>query len=142
MSTETFDEAVIERRCNVKRLNSWQKFKWNCLGTLALILGIIGAVLPVMPTVPFVLAAVSCYSRGSDRMYNMLVSNRLFGKMISDYAEGRGTSKIVKALSLTFLWISLTASFILFNLSNLFLIVYIIVGTIITIHVIRLPVKS
>ena len=35
------------------------------LGTLSLMLGIIGVLVPVMPTTPFLLVAAACYARAS-----------------------------------------------------------------------------
>ncbi|EAU47138.1 YbaN family protein [Salipiger bermudensis] len=65
------------------------RFVWITLGTLALGLGLLGVVLPVLPTTPFVLLAAFSYARGSDRMHRMLVESRMFGPMIADWqAEG------------------------------------------------------
>ncbi|MGR3378977.1 YbaN family protein [Salipiger abyssi] len=65
------------------------RFFWIILGSLSLGLGIIGILLPVLPTTPFVLLSAFAYARGSDRMHRALVDSRLFGPMIADWqAEG------------------------------------------------------
>ncbi len=67
-------------------------------GTAALVLAIIGAILPVMPTTIFLLLALYCYARSSLRLHTWLTTNRLFGKYLAGAAEGRGFSPRMKAL--------------------------------------------
>ena len=127
--------------CSPEDLTTLQRLKWNLLGTLALILGVIGMVLPVMPTAPFVLAAAACYLRGSRRMYHWLTTNRFFGQIISDYMGGIGVSWTLKLLSITFLWSSMAFSFLFFHLPPWTLPVIVLVGAVVSMHVIRLPIK-
>ena len=54
------------------------------VGLCCLALGILGAVLPVLPTTPFVLLAAFCFSRSSPRLHHWLLNNRLFGPLIID----------------------------------------------------------
>jgi len=49
----------------------------------------LGAVLPVLPTVPFLLIAAACFARSSSRFYHWLLGNRLFGPLIRDWRETR-----------------------------------------------------
>ena len=135
------DELAGADRCSPEKLTKLQRFKWNFLGTLALILGIIGMALPVMPTAPFVLAAAACYLRGSRRMYCWLTTNRFFGLLVSDYLDGRGVPWCLKLLSITFLWVSLSLSFLFFDLPPWTLLVIAPIGAAVSTHVIRLPVK-
>ncbi len=136
-------EGMAERTelCEPSGLTVLQRFKWNALGTLALALGVIGMVLPILPTAPFVLAAAACYLRGSRRMYCWLTTNRLFGPIVADYMVGKGVSWRVKLVSITFLWCSLAFSFLVFDLPPLTLPVLALVGTAVSTHVIRLPFK-
>ncbi|MBS4538796.1 DUF454 family protein [Clostridium sp. D2Q-11] len=60
------------------------------IGTLSVILGVIGIFLLLLPTTPFLLLAAACYIRGSKKFYNWLISNRFFGKYIKNYSEGKG----------------------------------------------------
>lgn len=54
-------------------------------GMLSLGLGIIGAVLPLLPTTVFVILAAFCFSRSSKRFHQMLLNNKLFGPMIAQW---------------------------------------------------------
>lgn len=82
-------------------------------GTITLVLGIVGIVVPVLPTTPFLLLSAICYIRGSQRLYNTLLSNRFFGSYIKNYLEGRGISLKMKVWTLCLLWITILFSAIL-----------------------------
>lgn len=68
---------------------------WFC-GTLALLLAVAGAVLPVMPTTPFVLLAASCYAKASPRFHAWLLANRWCGPLIADWERHRSIPRQIK----------------------------------------------
>ena len=80
--------------------------KWllMSLGILAMVVGLIGVVVPLLPTTPFLLLAAACFVRSSDTMYGWLISNRLFGGFIRNYREQRGVSARAKIVALALLW--------------------------------------
>ena len=80
--------------------------KWllMSLGILAMVAGLIGVVVPLLPTTPFLLLAAACFVRSSDTMYGWLISNRLFGGFIRTYREQRGVSARAKIVALALLW--------------------------------------
>ncbi|MEH6473083.1 MAG: YbaN family protein [Halopseudomonas sp.] len=57
------------------------------LGISCLLLGVIGVVLPLLPTTPFVILAAFCFSRSSPRFHAMLLNHRLFGPIISEWEQ-------------------------------------------------------
>jgi len=73
-------------------------------------LAIAGAVLPLVPTTPFLLIAAACFYRSSSRFYQWLMNNKLFGKYIRDYKEKKGVPLNVKLVALIFLWASILVS--------------------------------
>lgn len=72
-------------------------------GTLSLIIGGVGIILPLLPTTPFLLLAAVCYARSSERWHRWLLYNRWFGNYIRNWHEGRGVSVKTKVLSILFL---------------------------------------
>jgi len=54
-------------------------------GFLALLLAVLGAILPVLPTTPFVLLAAACFARGSERFHRKLLENRIAGPIIREW---------------------------------------------------------
>jgi uncharacterized protein len=108
------------------------------IGTLCVILGLIGIFLPILPTTPFLLLAAACYARSSDRFLHWLLNNRFFGVYIRNYREGRGMARSTKILTLTALWLTLGLS-AAFATSALWLrLLLAIIGTGVTIHLLRL----
>ena len=61
------------------------RFGWLLIGLLALLLGIIGIPLPLLPTTPFILLAAFCFARSSERLHRWLVEHRYFGRVIDDW---------------------------------------------------------
>jgi len=107
-------------------------------GSFFLGLGIIGIVIPLLPTTPFLLLAAACYARSSKRFYNWLLNNKLFGSYIRNYRDGKGIPLKVKLLSILFLW--LTIGITTYFFVNLFLvrIILIIIAIGVTIHVLTI----
>ena len=69
-------------------------------GTLALVLGIVGVVLPGLPTTPYVLLAAACYLRASPRAHAWLLRNPIFGPMLREWEQHRSVSRPVKGMAL------------------------------------------
>ena len=84
-------------------MENLKKKIYICVGFLAVGLGIIGAFLPVMPTVPFLLVALFCFERSSKKYHDMILNNKYFGKVLRDYYEGRGLTTSVKIKAVLFL---------------------------------------
>ena len=82
-------------------------------GSLFLAVGLVGIVVPVLPTTPFLILAALCYARGSVGCYRWLVTNRVFGRYLDDYLNGRGVPWRVRAAALAFLWGVITATAVL-----------------------------
>lgn len=79
-------------------------------GSAALVLGIAGVFLPVLPTTPFVLLAAYCYSRASVRFHAWLLGNRVFGPLIREWHQTRTIPRRAKTIGLGMLALSFTVS--------------------------------
>jgi uncharacterized protein len=80
------------------------------VGTLSLVLGIIGIFVPLLPTTPFLLLASACYLRGSERMHRWLLAQGRLGASIRRYEEGQGIPLRAKILAMVMMWPSLGVS--------------------------------
>lgn len=69
-------------------------------GWLALALGGLGAILPILPTVPFVLLATWCFARSSPRLEAWLIHHPLFGRHIRNWRQSGAISRAGKRAAL------------------------------------------
>ncbi|MFC4559972.1 YbaN family protein [Virgibacillus kekensis] len=76
-------------------------------GTVSLFFGLLGIVLPLLPTTPLLLLAAACYVRSSEQLYEWLITNKYFGPYIENYRAGKGIPLRAKIISVTLLWISM-----------------------------------
>lgn len=75
------------------------RWLWASMGLMSLSLGVIGIVLPLLPTVPFILLAAFCFARSSDRLHHWLLSHPKFGPVIEDWHQNGAISPRVKRIS-------------------------------------------
>ena len=66
-----------------------KKIFYVTLGLLSLALGILGALLPILPTVPFVLLAAFCFARASQRLDAWLRTTRIYRQAMLLMRNGR-----------------------------------------------------
>lgn len=71
---------------------------WWLIGILAIVLAFAGTVLPIMPTVPFLIVAAFAFNRSSPRFHNMLMTHPVFGPQIRDWQEHRAIDPRVKVI--------------------------------------------
>ncbi len=104
-------------------------------GTIALGLGVVGIIVPVLPTTPFLLLAAMCYMRGSRRLYNALLCNRFVGEYVRNYLEGRRMSLKIKIWTLSLLWTAMVCTAVWATNSLAIRIVLAVVLVGVTIHI-------
>ncbi len=77
---------------------------WFILGLTSMTLGLIGIPVPGLPTTPFMILAAACFARSSQRFYDWVINNKLFGTHVKSYREGNGIPKRSKPMILATMW--------------------------------------
>jgi len=108
------------------------------VGTLSLGLGILGIILPLLPTTPLLLLAAYCYARSSERFYQWLLNNRWFGEYIKNYREGRGMPRREKILTLAVLWLTIGFAAVFVVPAWWVRLILLVVACGVTIHLLRI----
>ena len=108
-------------------------------GSISLVLGGIGIVLPILPTTPFLLLALACYLRSSERMTQWMLTNKYFGKYIKNYKEGKGIPLKTKLFALIILWATIVYSAFFIIPIWIIQIILFLIAIAVTLHLIRLP---
>lgn len=83
-------------------------------GWMSLVLGIIGILLPILPTTPFILLAAACFARSSERFYLWLLNHRLFGSVIRDWRVHKSIPLRAKIIAICLIVITLGSSIAFF----------------------------
>jgi uncharacterized membrane protein YbaN (DUF454 family) len=107
-------------------------------GTFFVGLGVLGILLPLLPTTPFLLLAAACYARSSRRFYDWLLNNKWFGNYIKNYRERKGVPLKVKVLSISFLWITIGYSVVFVVHILLIRIILILMAMGVTTHILSI----
>jgi len=72
---------------------------WLVLGVLAVMLGLIGAFLPILPTTPLMILAAFFFSKSSPRLEAMLLDHRTFGPIIAQWRETGSIARNIKFIA-------------------------------------------
>lgn len=81
-----------------------RKYLLAAAGVLAVSLAVLGLVLPVLPTTPFLLLAAALFLRSSERLYGWLMNHRILGPYIRMYRRHRALTVQTKVGTMTLLW--------------------------------------
>ena len=80
---------------------SIKRITFVVLGCVSLALAVIGVVLPILPTVPFLALAAFCFAKSSDRLNNWLINTKFYQNNLADFKAGKGMTVKTKVRILT-----------------------------------------
>ena len=89
------------------------RYLWLLFGLLATGCAIAGAVLPLVPTTPFLLLAAYAFARSSPRLHDWLINHRRFGPLILNWQRHRSIAPRAKRLALAVMAATLFSSWLL-----------------------------
>lgn len=96
-----------------------KKILYILVGSIAVVLGAVGAVVPMLPTVPFLMLAAFCFARSSDRLDRWLKGTKLYRENLKDLAERRGMTKKAKVRVMVTVTILMSIGFALMGMKGI-----------------------
>ncbi len=93
---QAFSESVIKlfKNSRVFWYNiSMQRIFYLVFGFVSLVVGVIGIVLPIVPTTPLLLLAGFCFARSSKRFEKWLRNTKIYQFYVADYVETKSISR-------------------------------------------------
>ena len=111
-------------------------------GWFAVVLGVIGIFVPVLPTVPFLLLAAACFGRSSERFYRWLHGHAHLGPLLRPYLQGRGISRSAKVKAISLIWGSIAISVLLLIEVAWVRGLLLLIGCCVTLYLMWLPNKN
>jgi len=85
------------------------------LGFLGVGLGAVGAILPLIPSFPFLLIAAFCFSRSSEKLETWFKSTKLYKKNLDSYIQGNGMTIKTKIRIMLLVTVLMSIGFIMMN---------------------------
>ncbi|MDZ5725792.1 YbaN family protein [Acetobacterium sp. K1/6] len=83
------------------------------LGFISLALGAIGAILPILPTTPFLLLSAFCFTQSSECLHNWFIQTKLYQNNLKTLVKGQGMTKKAKIRVVSMVTLTMLLGFIL-----------------------------
>ena len=136
---QTLNKQTIDLLC--LHNSRFVRAMYLAAGFLALFLGILGVVLPLLPTTPFVLLAAACFARGSERFHQKLLANRIAGPIIREWRIYHSIPRHAKRWAYFLMALSFGSSFLIvpepWHKGML-----VVIGSILAFYIWRIPVRE
>ena len=92
-----------------------KKIVFVIIGCIGVGLGALGVVLPILPTVPFLLLAAFCFARSSERLNNWFTGTKLYKNNLESYVKGKGMTRKTKIKIMVTVTVLMTVGFIMMD---------------------------
>ena len=88
----------------LRALDKLKKIVLIVVGLLCLALGILGYIVPGLPGTIWLIISATLFVRSSDRLYNFVIRNKVFGNQVRGFLETGEMPMKAKILSLVSMW--------------------------------------
>ncbi|MBQ8497737.1 MAG: YbaN family protein [Clostridia bacterium] len=98
-----------------------KKLFWIILGFIGLGLGALGAILPMIPSIPFLLLAAFGFGKSSEKLHTWFVNTKLYKNNLESYVKGEGMTKKTKVKIILTVTLLMTFGFVMMLRKALFI---------------------
>lgn len=137
----TLNVALTQCPVSPQVQSKTKKFLLKVTGLMFVGLAILGVILPILPTTPFLLVAAACFAKSSPRLQKKLLANKTFGPLIHEWQQHRCIPRKAKRVALLTIILSVVwSAYLLKSLMLTALVFALVIGPFIFLW--RLPVSK
>lgn len=92
-----------------------KKILYIVLGCIGVGAGAVGAVLPLIPSVPFLLLAAFCFAKSSERLHTWFTGTKLYQNNLESYVKGKGMTRKTKIKIMVTVTILMSIGFVMMH---------------------------
>lgn len=92
-----------------------KKIIYIVLGCVSMALGAVGAVLPILPSVPLLLLAAFFFVRSSEKLHNWFIGTKLYKNNLESYVKGQGMTRKTKVKIMAIVTLLMTVGFLMMD---------------------------
>lgn len=96
-----------------------KKLLFLILGCFGVALDTVGALLPVLPTFPFLMLAAFCFARSSEKLDRWFHGTKLYRENLKDFAAGRGMTRKAKVRIMAAMTLLMGIGFVIMGRSGI-----------------------
>jgi len=89
-----------------------KKTLYLLFGGVSLGIGILGTMVPILPTFPFLMMAAFCFAQSSKKLHSWFIHTKLYRENLADYVEGKGMTRKAKLRIMTTVTFMMSIGFI------------------------------
>lgn len=92
-----------------------RKAMYLILGLIGLGLGAVGAIVPMLPSFPFLLLAAFGFGKSSQKLHTWFIGTRLYKENLESYVAGKGMTKKTKKRIMITVTILMSIGFVMMH---------------------------
>jgi len=115
-----------------------QKNLLMLLGWFFVLLSVIGLLLPILPTTPFLILALALFANSSPKFHQMLLNNQWFGPVLKQWEDNKTVTRSIKIRAILLVLISFSISIFLVREYWMLQIMLLIIASILLYYIWRL----
>ena len=96
-----------------------KKIIYIVLGCIGVGLGTVGAVIPMLPTFPFLMLAAFCFAGSSEKLDRWFKNTKLYKDNLEDFVAGRGMTKETKVRIMITVTLLMSVGFVMMGLKGI-----------------------
>ena len=112
-----------------------KKLIWLLIGCIGLGLGAVGAVVPLLPSFPFLMLAAFGFAKSSEKLHNWFIGTKLYKDNLESYVQGKGMTPAAKRRVMTTVTLLMGFGFVMMLMKALY-VPCIILGCVWVFHIV------